>query len=911
MLAVVRFIVFLFCILTPFYSIQAIEETVEIGVLAKRGAERVSQQWQPTADYLTDALPGYRFQVIPLGFNEIDSAVQESRVHFVLANSAFYVELEKRYGVSRIATLINQHMTGKQTTIFGGVIFSRSDRNDINDLADFKRKSFMAVDAMSFGGWIMAWREFDRAHINPFKFFSRLEYGETHDAVVFGVRDGLVDGGTVRTDTLERMAGEGKIDLKDFKILNQKKVEEFPFLLSTELYPEWPMAAVRTTPKQLSRLVASALMAMDEHNPAAVAGKIAGWTIPLNYQPVHDCLLALRISPYETYGEFTLKDVVKQYWLQTVLLFLFIAFIFSVSFYIFRLNRDLSFKNAEVDELNQSLEIKVQDRTKEVENLLGREIYLREILQTVADINELLITSASLKKLLEDACSRFVRHSYYDFAWVGLLERKKVVQVFSSDGEHLLETPPFDPENPEFPFSRSATAQCLSQNMTVVQPFRAEGPGITPLHNGKLIGGLKWVIALPLRADHFSEPMGALSVYTWRQQGFEGEEISMLEELAGDLGFAITAYGHRQAVAHLESERTENYEDTILSFVNMIDHRDTYTAGHTLRVAHYCQLIASEMGYDEEEIEVLKKAAILHDIGKIATPDSVLLKPGTLTEADYDLIKLHATAGFEMLSRIKMYHELAEIIHQHHERHDGQGYPAGLKGDDIHPFSRIMSVADAFDAMTTNRIYKPRKELTEVLEELSTLKGIQFHPAVVDAALKVLRDISIITSIDQLPVTELERKRFAYFFNDKLTGLYNENYLQIILQNNLECFEYTCVNTFHPITLQEYNKKAGWEQGNGFLQKFAEELRRGYQDSLVFRAFGNDFIVLAKTHNEIPKESINLFNSIRETGIDMEVRHVDLLQDKTYTTKTLEKMGMMAGWGQKRENGENLSEQPA
>lgn len=415
------------------------------------------------------------------------------------------------------------------------------------------------------------------------------------------------------------------------------------------------------------------------------------------------------------------------------------------------------------------------------------------------------------------------------------------------------------------------------------------------------------MIVLPLRADHFSEPIGTLSVYTWRRQGFEGEEISMLEELAADLGFAITAYGHRQAVAQLESERMENYEDTILSFVNMIDHRDTYTAGHTLRVAHYCQLIALEMGYDEEETEVLKKAAILHDIGKIATPDSVLLKPGKLTESDYDLIKLHATAGFEMLSRVKMYQELAEIIHQHHERYDGQGYPQGLKGDGIHPFSRIMSVADAFDAMTTNRIYKPRKELDEALEELAALKGLQFHPAVVDSALKILREISISTSINQLPVTELERKRFAYFFNDKLTGLYNENYLQIILQNNMECFEYTCINTLHPIKLQEYNKREGWEQGNWFLQKFAEELRQRYSDSLVFRAFGNDFIVLAKTHNEISSGTIDAFGTIRETKMDVEVHHVDLVEDKAYTMKSLEKMGIMAGWGLASEEGEGVT----
>lgn len=430
MLGVARLLVFLFSVLIPYHSLHGTEQMVKIGVLAKRGAERVCQQWQPTADYLTEALPGYQFKVVPLGFDEIDSSVQKSEVHFVLANPAFYVELEKRFGVSRIATLINQHMTGKQTTIFGGVIFTRADRIDIQDLTDFKRKSFMAVDTKSFGGWIMAWREFDREHIDPLTYFSRLEYGKTHDAVVFGVRDGLVDGGTVRTDTLERMAGEGKIDLDEFKILNLKQNGDFPFLLSTALYPEWPMAAVRNTPRQLSRLVASALMSMDEQSSAAVSGKIAGWTIPLNYQSVHDCLLALRISPYDRYGKFTLADVVKKYWYQFVLLLALLISIFLVSFYIFRLNRDLRHKKTEVDMLNQNLEVKVQDRTKEIENLLEREIYLREILQTVADINELLVTSANLKKLLEDCCSRFVRHSYYDFAWVGLLGENKIKEIF-------------------------------------------------------------------------------------------------------------------------------------------------------------------------------------------------------------------------------------------------------------------------------------------------------------------------------------------------------------------------------------------------------------------------------------------------------------------------------------------------
>ncbi len=107
----------------------------------------------------------------------------------------------------------------------------------------------------------------------------------------------------------------------------------------------------------------------------------------------------------------------------------------------------------------------------------------------------------------------------------------------------------------------------------------------------------------------------------------------------------------------------------------------TYTAGHTTRVARYCDMIAREMGSQDQEIQKLRKVAILHDIGKISTPDSVLLKPGKLTTLDYDLIKQHASAGYEMLSQIKMYEELTEIVLCHHEKHDGTGYPCKLQGE--------------------------------------------------------------------------------------------------------------------------------------------------------------------------------------------------------------------------------------
>ncbi len=873
-------------------------KTVKIGVLAKRGKEQIRQKWGPTADYLTASIPDRSFEIVPLGFTEIHEAVREGRIDFVLANPAFYVELEKRHGVSRIATLINRNMPGRQTTTFGGVIFCRADRSDIRQLVDLKSRSFMAVEPRSFGGWIMAWREFKRIDIDPFTSFSSLQYGLTHDAVVYAVRDGKVDAGTVRSDTLERMAEAGSIRLDDFRILNRQPANSFPFMLSTDLYPEWPMAATHTTNNKLARQVASSLMAMEATHPAAIACKCAGWTVPLNYQPVHDCLLELRISPYEDFGKFTLLDVLVRYWRQITLMVLGIILIILTSLYILRLNRVLQQKKDEVDDLNRNLETKVLQRTEKIKTLLDQEIYLRAILRTVADVNELLVTSPNLETLLQDSCAKFAQHGHYGFCWIGLLQDDKLQEIFSSEQTlPVLEKMPCSISEPGGCLFSTPAIRCMTTNTTVISMFSREAPDIIPWCDDKKMSAFEGVITLPLRTDQQGDPFGVLAVYTWRPAGFEQEEVAMLEELAGDIGFAITSFKQREAVVKLEIERTANYEETILSFVLMIDHRDTYTAGHTQRVAYYCKLIAEEMGYSEEEIHILEKAAILHDIGKIATPDSVLLKPGTLSIQDYDLIKLHAFAGFEMLSKIEMYKELADIIHHHHERYDGKGYPDGLKGDEIPPFSRIITVADAFDAMTTNRIYKPRKEVPAALAELESLSGKQFHPAPVKAALKVLQDIETEHDINQLPKTELERRRFSYFFNDKLTGLFNEDYLQIILRNNQDNNDYKCLQILHMHNLQEYNKRQGWEQGNLLFKQFALELQATYPDTLIFRAYGKDFVVIAGEHFLIDGSSLKSFASIKETEIEIEVNHIDLVQNKIYTMSKLEKLELLASEG--------------
>jgi ABC-type phosphate/phosphonate transport system substrate-binding protein len=189
------------------------EACIRIGVLAKRGRQHCLDQWGPTAAYLNQQIPEYFFSILPLDFDHIFEAVANQEVDFFFANSSFYVELEVGFGATRIATLNNLHSDGTGHAVFAGVIFTRADRADINDLKDLQSKRVMAVDEQSLGGWHMQWREMKAQGIDPHHDFKTLTYGGTHDAVVYAVRDRNVDAGCVRSDTLERMELEGKVAL--------------------------------------------------------------------------------------------------------------------------------------------------------------------------------------------------------------------------------------------------------------------------------------------------------------------------------------------------------------------------------------------------------------------------------------------------------------------------------------------------------------------------------------------------------------------------------------------------------------------------------------------------------------------------------------------------------------------------
>ena len=178
----------------------------------------------------------------------------------------------------------------------------------------------------------------------------------------------------------------------------------------------------------------------------------------------------------------------------------------------------------------------------------------------------------------------------------------------------------------------------------------------------------------------------------------------------------------------------------VSTVAHALDAKDGYTQGHSTRVSVYAMALARELGLSEEEVENIRNVALLHDIGKIGIPDSILNKPGKLTDEEYALMKEHPTVGGEILKEIDTIPGIEIGARYHHERYGGGGYPDGLQGENIPYIARIIAVADAYDAMTSNRVYRKHLSDEDVISELERCSGTQFDPYIAQVAVRMLKD---------------------------------------------------------------------------------------------------------------------------------------------------------------------------
>ena len=219
-------------------------------------------------------------------------------------------------------------------------------------------------------------------------------------------------------------------------------------------------------------------------------------------------------------------------------------------------------------------------------------------------------------------------------------------------------------------------------------------------------------------------------------QDFQSTDLEMVKALSESAGIAIEN-------ARLFKDLQETYLATVRVLVSTIEAKDPYTHGHTERVAQYAVGIAKAMDFTAEEIQTIQLGAFLHDIGKLHTSDSILHKPGALTDEEWRLVKAHPVRGAQMLEGVKFLEKASDLVRHHHERVDGKGYPDGLRGDEITIGAKIVNVADAFDAMTTDRPYRAGLTMEQAIAQFEEKAGTQFAAEIVEVMVRSLRDGSI------------------------------------------------------------------------------------------------------------------------------------------------------------------------
>jgi PAS domain S-box-containing protein/putative nucleotidyltransferase with HDIG domain len=371
---------------------------------------------------------------------------------------------------------------------------------------------------------------------------------------------------------------------------------------------------------------------------------------------------------------------------------------------------------------------------KQAEAALSRS---NRALRTLSAANLALVRATSEDELLQEVTGVIVEKGGYSLAMVCYAEEdpeKNIIPMAWSgtEGSYFWEGHPSwaDTEEGQLP-----VALAIRSGRTQLRHNIAEESKLQDWRDAALSRGYLSNIALPLSGG--GRVFGALSIYSSGVEPFDEDEVRLLEELANDLAYGInslrTRIEHEQHAALLR----QSLEQSIQTIAATLEARDPYTAGHQRRVGELATALARELGLPENQVQGIHFASLIHDIGKIHVPAEILSKPGKLSELEYKLIQIHPQAGYEILKDVKFPWPIAEIIHQHHERLDGSGYPQGLKENQILIESKIIAVADVVEAMASHRPYRPARGIKSALDEIRRGRGSVYDPSVADACLNL------------------------------------------------------------------------------------------------------------------------------------------------------------------------------
>lgn len=392
-------------------------------------------------------------------------------------------------------------------------------------------------------------------------------------------------------------------------------------------------------------------------------------------------------------------------------------------------------------EYRQHLEDEVAKRTADLARV-------NQALRTLSRCNESLIHAENEQDFLEELCRVITEVGGYTGAWVGFIKQQKegkVIQHMASKGidSSLMEDCITIPEDIDQGEMMALHTAALGET-TVIQDVLSH-PGCARFCDKLCQLNIRSVAAFPLREE--KELFGVLAIYSNEANIYGEEEVQLLSELSGDLGFGISMLRMRaereQAVKEQETSARQLHSSmiqAIQAIAMTVEKRDPYTSGHQQRVATLAVAIATELGWDKQRLQGLELGTLIHDIGKIYVPAEILNRPGKLTKSEFDIIKTHPDVGYDIIKDVEFPWPVADMVHQHHERLDGSGYPQGLKGDEIILEAKVLTVADVVEAITSHRPYRPGFDLDVALNEIKNNRGKFYAPDVVDACVKIITE---------------------------------------------------------------------------------------------------------------------------------------------------------------------------